>query len=74
VTGVFKTYAMRTPPLAEIPRFLLVGFLERQRAGCPAPTEQKFPPAIGLHLHASQMTAHPYGTVACAALSVTCFE
>ena len=38
--------------LAQIARFLLVGFLERQRAGCPAPAVQKFSVPIDLHFHA----------------------
>jgi hypothetical protein len=31
---------------------MLVGFLERPRTVCPAPTEQKFPLAIDLHFYA----------------------
>jgi hypothetical protein len=38
--------------LAEMPRLLLVGFLERQRARRPAPAVQKFPLAINLDFDA----------------------
>jgi hypothetical protein len=45
------TYAMRMPPRGDT-GLLLVGLLERQRAGRPAPAAQKFPLAIGFSLQA----------------------
>jgi hypothetical protein len=38
--------------LAQTPRLLLIGFLERQRTSRPASTVQKFPLPIDLHFRA----------------------